>query len=256
MEVMLSLKNKVILITGGYGYLGTSICQGLVLMGAKVWVLGKSAEKFSHKFGQTSNMFFQEVDISDTKSIENGIEKIYQIEQKIDVFINNAMFLKGQHPETMSDEDWNYGIDGCLNSVYRCIRAVIPYLKKNSVGKIINVSSMYGLVSPDFKVYENNTFLNPPHYGASKAGILQMTRYYACYLGKHNIQVNAVTPGAFPNTEVQQNQEFIQNLKEKSPLGKIGKPEDLQGVFILLSSEASNFITGQNFIIDGGWTAW
>ena len=131
-------------------------------------------------------------------------------------------------------------------------------MKQQGFGKIINVSSMYGLVSPDFRLYEGDNcerFLNPPHYGAAKAAMLQVTRYYATYLGKHNIHVNSITPGPFPNLSVQaENPVFIERLKAKNPLGKVGTPEDLTGVCLLLSSSASDFITGQNFVVDGGWT--
>lgn len=255
---LLSLSQKNILVTGGYGYLGKAICEGLAEAGANVVVLAKSEEKFNTAFSNSTfsdKIKFHPFDISDTTSIKTGFEKLQNQLGKIDVLINNAFYTKGQSPEKMSDQDWNFGIDGNLNATYRCIREIIPYLKQNG-GKIINVSSMYGMVSPDFTIYEDNDFLNPPHYGAAKAGVLQMTRYFACYLGKNNIQVNAITPGAFPSEEVQENTAFINDLKKKSPLKRIGQPEDLKGAFILLSSEASNFITGQNIVIDGGWTAW
>lgn len=255
---LLSLAKKNVLITGGYGYLGKAISEGLAEAGANVVVLAKSEEKFNIAFFDSpflKKIRFQYFDISDTNSIKEGFKTLQNKLGKIDVLVNNAFYTKGQSPENMSDEDWSFGIDGNLNATYRCIREIIPYLKENG-GKIINVSSMYGIVSPDFTIYENNGFLNPPHYGAAKAGILQLTRYFACYLGKYNIQVNAITPGAFPSEEVQKHTDFISDLKNKSPLKKIGKPEDLKGSFILLSSEASNFITGQNIIIDGGWTAW
>lgn len=255
LENIFQLENKIVLVTGGYGYLGKAICEGLSKAGATVFVLGKSENKFNITFAGSQNIFFQKFDISDTNSVKKGFSLIYEKAKKIDVLINNAFYSKGQNPETMTDEEWSYGIEGSLNSVYRCIREVLPFMKSKG-GKIINVSSMYGVVSPDFSIYEDNDFLNPPHYGAAKAGILQMTKYYACYLGKHNIQVNAVTPGAFPSKEVQTHEKFIENLKNKSPLNRIGNPKDLQGAFILLSSKASDFITGQNIVIDGGWTAW
>ncbi|WP_027002062.1 SDR family oxidoreductase [Hugenholtzia roseola] len=255
LETIFSLQGKTVLITGGYGYLGKAICEGLLAAQAQVWVLGQSEEKFNRAFEEREGIFFQNCNISQTVSIKEAYQAIIQKGQSIDVLINNAFYSKGQNPETMSDEDWNYGIDGSLNSVYRCIREVLPFMKERG-GKIINVSSMYGIVSPQFEIYENNNFLNPPHYGAAKAGVIQMTRYFACYLGKYNIQVNAVTPGAFPSEGVQENTEFIASLKNKSPLGRVGNPKDLQGAFVLLSSQASNFITGQNIVIDGGWTAW
>ena len=114
---------------------------------------------------------------------------------------------------------------------------------------------MYGMVAPDFSVYsESPNFLNPPNYGAAKAGVLQLTKYYASYLGKFNIQVNVVTPGPYPAEGTQQDKEFIKKLSTKTLLGRIGTPEDVAGVFVFLASEAAAFITGQNFIVDGGWT--
>ncbi|WP_282018328.1 SDR family oxidoreductase [Salegentibacter mishustinae] len=251
-------ENKVILITGGYGYLGKAITESLVNHGALVFVLGRSKDKFEEVFEKNSflnkKLFFQLCDISNTESIQNAFEKINS-ERKIDVLINNAFYLSGQSPETMNDDEWGNGIDGTLNSVFRCIREIIPFLKSNGNGKIINVSSMYGVVAPDFEVYEDSPqFLNPPHYGAAKAGVLQLTKYYSSFLGKWNIKVNAVTPGAFPSKKVQADKKFVENLKKKSCLNQIGNPEDLAGIFTFLSSEASNFITGQNFIVDGGWT--
>jgi len=100
-------------------------------------------------------------------------------------------------------------------------------------------------------------YTNPPHYGAAKAAVLQLTRYYAVLLGEYNIQVNAISPGPFPKTKIQhENPVFIERLKSKNPLNKIGTPEDLAGVLVLLSSHASDFMTGQNVQVDGGWTIW
>jgi gluconate 5-dehydrogenase len=171
------------------------------------------------------------------------------------VLINNAFFSKGQSPEFMSDEDWQIGIDGTLSSVFKCIREIIPYLKDNSYGKIINVASMYGLVAPDFNIYSSfPEFINPPHYGAAKAGVIHLTKYYASYLGKFGITVNSISPGPFPSDFVKGELGFINELEFKTCLNRIGKPEDLEGVFVFLSSSSSDFITGQNIVIDGGWT--
>jgi len=251
----LRVDNKIIIVTGGYGHLGKAIVESLIHHGAFVIVAGKNIEKYNNEFSTHEKVFFIELDISSTTSISNAYTKIIEQYGKIDVLINNAMYLKGQSPEEMTDEDWSYGVDGVLNSVFRCIRELIPHFKKQRYGKIINVSSMYGIVSPDFEIYnESSGFLNPPHYGAAKAGVLQLTRYYASYLGKYNIQVNSVTPGPFPSDIVQKDINFINRLKSKTLLQRIGQPSDLAGAFVFLSSEAANFITGQNIIVDGGWT--
>lgn len=255
---LFSLSGKVALVTGGYGHLGTAISEALAGAGATVYVLGRSEDKFRQAFENSGlgNLRFLKGDISDTESIRAAFKRVRDEQGRMDVLVNNAFYSKGQQPEQLSDEEWAYGIDGNLNSVYRCIREALPYLKTNG-GRIINVSSMYGMVSPDFGIYdESPAFLNPPHYGAAKAGVLQLTRYFACYLGRHGITVNAVTPGPFPSEQVQRDEAFVEQLKRKNPLGRIGKPEDLKGAFVYLASDASSFMTGQNMVLDGGWTVW
>lgn len=253
------LNKKTILITGGYGYLGKAVTENLLFHNAKVIVLGRSEEKFKKVFENNKclgkTLLFQYCDISKTDSIKDAFLEISK-NNSISVLINNAFYSSGQSPEKMEDIDWENGIDGSLNSVFRAIREIIPYFKSSTGGKIINVSSMYGVVAPDFSVYEDSpNFLNPPHYGAAKAGVIQLTKYYASYLGKYDVKVNTVTPGPFPSESVQKDKRFIEALAAKTCLNRIGEPDDLGGIFTFLSSNASNFITGQNFIVDGGWTS-
>lgn len=253
------LSGKTILITGGYSYLGKAVTESLVFHGGTVYVLARSREKYDAAFqnhdqnGKT--LFFTECDISDTASIRKAFEEVNEQAGGMNVLINNAGYLSGQDPIAMSDDDWQSGIDGTLSSVFRCIREVIPYLQQSSSPRIINVSSMYGMVAPDFDVYEEHPgFLNPPHYGAAKAGVIQLTKYYAAYLGNEGVTVNSVSPGPFPSDTVRQTESFIEALSEKTLLKRIGKPEDLAGAFVFLASDASAYVTGQNIVVDGGWT--
>lgn len=260
MKNIFDLTKKIAIITGGYGHLGVAMVDALVNFGATVIVAGRMKEKFDKKFKnyEKEKVFFKSCDIIDSKTIAIVFKEVMDEFGKIDILINNATTTRGNNPEQMSDDDWNYSIEAVLGSVHKSTREVMPFMKRQHFGKIINISSMYGIVSPDFELYEGHNcekYLNPPHYGAAKAAIIQLTRYYATYLGKYNININSITPGPFPSLSVQkENPEFIKRLKNKNPLGKIGLPEDLSGTCILLSSPASDFITGQNFIIDGGWT--
>lgn len=255
MNKLFNLKNKVVLFTGGYGHLGKASVIAMRNHGARVYVLGRDILKFEKYFANTENIYYEKFDLAYSESIKKALENISHKEEKIDVLINNAFFIKGQSPENMTNEEFSFGIEGTLNTLYYTIREVIPYFKQQKSGKIINVSSMYGLVAPDFKIYEKSPkFLNPPHYGAAKAGVIQLTKYFASFLGKYNIQVNAITPGAFPSIEVQKDSDFIERLKSKTLLKKIGKPEDLCGAFVFLASHSSDYMTGQNIVIDGGWT--
>jgi gluconate 5-dehydrogenase len=252
------LTSKIVLITGGYGHLGKAVTESLLFHGAIVYVLGRDEKKFTKSFlnnSNSGNIHFQYCDIENSASITNAFKIVHDKTERIDVLINNAYYNKGTSAEFMTDEEWGIGIDGTLNSVFRCMREILPYFKKAQKGKIINVSSMYGIVSPDFEVYENfQEFLNLPNYGAAKAGIIQLTKYYASYLGKIGININTITPGPFPSEKVQQSTKFIDELSRRTCLNRIGKPEDLGGAFVFLSSDASDFITGQNIIVDGGWT--
>lgn len=255
---LISLSDKTVIITGGYGHLGEGISKSCALHGANVFVLGRSQEKFKEKFNKKKfpTIEFIHCDISKENSILTAFKKVISIEGRIDCLINNAFYVKGFNPETISETDWAHSIEGVLTSIFLAIKAIIPTYKNQGFGKIVNVASIYGSVAPNFTVYDDfPQFLNPPHYGASKAGVIQLSKYYASYLGKHNIQVNAVSPGPFPSPKVQESTQFIDELANQTCLGRIGQPEEIGGIFSFLCSDAANYITGQNFSIDGGWTS-
>jgi gluconate 5-dehydrogenase len=129
-------------------------------------------------------------------------------------------------------------------------------MKRQNAGSIINIASMYGIVSPNPALYRGTEFFNPANYGSGKAAIIQFSRYTACFFAKYGIRVNAISPGAFPNQKVQKDQIFLERLCEKVPLGRIGQPEELKGAVVFLASRAASYITGINLVVDGGWTAW
>lgn len=251
--------NKVIVITGGYGHLGKAITASLLKNEAVVYVAARNEQKFRNIFkAELSNyenrLHFLNCDINSSESIDNAFAEVTKKERSLDGLINNAFGSRGQSPYKMSREDFNYTLDGSLASVFDAIKLAIPYL--NEGASVINVSSMYGMVAPDFNAYQDcPEFLNPPHYGAAKAGVIQLSKYYASLLGPKDIRVNAVSPGPFPSDSVQENAWFMKELEERTLLGRYGLPEDLAGIFTFLLSDAARFITGQNFTVDGGWTA-
>jgi len=262
MSNIFDLTGKTAIVTGGYGHLGSAMVEILSEFGASVIVAGRSEEKYLKRFGKLDEgkISFRQLDITSSSSINELVVSVSEQYKQIDIVINNASSSAGNSQDFISDEDWSFTLDNSLGSYYKLIRAVLPIMKQQRSGKIINISSMYGMVSPDFSIYKGEQcekYLNPPHYGAAKAGIIQLTKYYAVYLGAFNIQVNAISPGPFPKEGIQhENAEFVNRLKKKNPSGRIGHPDDIKGAIALLSSSASNFITGQNIAIDGGWTAW
>ncbi len=258
-----NLKGKVAIVTGGYGHLGKAMVLALLAQDAHVVVAGRDKNKFDQAFKDyiSQNLYFEELDITQSESFQNCFAAVQEKLSSIDILVNNAHTARGSSQENMSDEDWNYTMEGVVGSTHKSIRAIIPYMKNQKAGKIINITSMYGLVSPDFEtLYKGDyceKYTNPPHYGAAKAAMIQLTKYYAVLLGKYNIHVNAISPGPFPNPVIQaQNDHFIERLKKKNPLNKIGEPKDIAGAAILLASTASDFITGQTIQADGGWTIW
>jgi NAD(P)-dependent dehydrogenase (short-subunit alcohol dehydrogenase family) len=254
---LFDLKNRVAVVTGGYGHLGKYFCLALAQQGACVFAAGRDEKKFNRAFvhHKSPPIHFQNIDISCEESVKAAFEKIYKRKKRIDILVNNAFYIKGDVPLNISEEDWDYGIDGVLSSIFRCIKAAVPYMKKTKEASIVNIASMYGLVSPDFGIYDGlKKQLSPPHYGAAKAGVIQLTRYLAVYLAQYGIRVNCISPGAFPKRPVDGN--FVKRLGKKIPMGRTGKPEELKGAVQFLASGASSYMTGQNMIIDGGWTAW
>lgn len=255
---MFDLTGKNAIVTGGYGHLGAAMVRGLRSVNAHVIVAGRSKEKFDLIFGSDSQITFVKCDITSSDDIDHLISFTAEQFGSVDILVNNAATVTGNSVERMTDMDWAHTLDGVLGSVHKCIRAVMPQMKKQGSGKIVNIASMYGVVSPNFDLYTDiEEFTNPPHYGAAKAAIIQLTKYYAAHLGKYNIQVNAISPGPFPTDNVQRKSElFVNRLADKTMLKRIGIPENLMGPVVLLSSSASDFITGHNLIVDGGWTAW
>ena len=249
---------KVIMVTGGYGHLGSAICASLLESGATVYVAARNRRKFTEVFVEElktseQKLQFLSCDINSSESIENALRELIKLEGRLDGLINNAFGSRGQSPYQMSRDDFNYTLDGSLGSVFDSIKLAIPHLSEGAC--IVNVSSMYGIVAPDFDAYLNHPeYLNPPHYGAAKAGVIQLGKYYSALLGDKGIRVNTVSPGPFPSYKVQENELFISQLEKRTLLGRIGLPEELAGIFTFLMSDAAKFITGQNFVIDGGWT--
>ncbi|MCP1143745.1 SDR family NAD(P)-dependent oxidoreductase [Lysinibacillus endophyticus] len=261
MSSLFSLKGKVIVITGGTGYLGSAMTEGFLEHGAKVYIASRGiTEKKQFVDGlrekYSSKIEFLKMDITKIESIKDGIKYIQSKENKIDVLVNNAYYGKTGDLLTSSEQDWLDCFNGSIHATYRMTKEVLPIMLENGGGSIINIASMYGLVSPNPSIYGKSMQNNPPQYGAAKASICQFTRYLAGHFGNQNIRANCIAPGPFPNETTQKNQEFITQLSEKNPMGRIGKPEELKGIAVLLASNASSYINGQTISVDGGWTIW
>lgn len=259
MSELFSVRSKVVVVTGGSGYLGYAIVKALLDGGAKVVNadIATVEPSLSASFQDLLNI---RCDVSSAESIRAMYNAAKNKFGHIDVLINCATFGAGYGPagtiEKISDEDWAKGLDGTVGITFRCIREIIPFFIENKGGNIINIASMYGLVSPDPSIYGGSGQNNPVNYGAGKAAVLQLTRYCAAHLADKNIRVNSITPGPFPDLEKQPPEQFLRNLSSKTMLKRVGSPEEIAGPVVFLATDASRYMTGANIVVDGGWTAW
>lgn len=256
-----SLSGRVVVVTGGTGHLGSGICHSVAKNGGDLAVCSTNQQRadefakvLSDSYGIQAKGFA--FDLSDIEEISTHIDYIAREMGRIDALVNNANFCDSGQLASISPEDWRSGIEGATTSPMFAMQASLPYLKK-SKGCVVNIASMYGLVAPDPDMYKETPFPpNPPNYGAGKAGLLQLTRYAAVQLANDNIRVNAVSPGPFPKKSVQKEEEFIERLENRVPLGRIGEPKEVGNAVAFLVSPASSYVTGHNLVVDGGWTTW
>lgn len=243
---MFSIKDKVIVVTGGNGLLGKQMVstfrnQGAIVIAADIYFEEKGEDDYI-------------VDITDENSVKNGVAAIITKYKRIDGWINNAYPRTndwGAKFEKIPIESWRKNVDMHLNGYFLCCQFVLEEMKNQGFGSLINMSSIYGVVGPDFTVYEGTEMTMPAAYAAIKGGLTNLSRYLASYYGSYQIRVNTVSPGGiFDN----QPESFVQNYNNKVPLKRMGSPKDIvSAVYYLLTDEAS-YVTGHNLVVDGGWS--
>jgi NAD(P)-dependent dehydrogenase (short-subunit alcohol dehydrogenase family) len=242
------LKDKIIIITGGNGLLGKAILKRLKLEGAFC---------INFEINHETNDDLSQVycDITNTSSIDAGLEMVLKKYKKIDGLVNNAYPRTkdwGTKFEDIVYDSWKQNIDWQLNSYFYISQKVATQMSVQKEGSIINMASIYGVVGADFTLYEGTTMTMPAAYSAIKGALINFTRYVASYFGPQQVRVNAVSPGGiFDN----QNEVFVNNYCKKVPMRRLGNPEDIAPIVAFLLSDDAKYITGQNIIVDGGWTA-
>lgn len=258
------LKGRVALVTGGSGHLGWAFSQALARQGAKVIIASRDLEnniKHAQELGPEHAAM--RLDLADEKSIHSVVDDVAARLGSLDILVNNGYFnpTSPDHDKASTD-DFQKAFQIGVSGAYAASRYAAVHMKKKGKGSIINIASMYGLVGSYPEIYqglEGFPINSAPNYHAVKGSLIHLTRYLAVYWAAAGIRVNAISPGPFPPSRVAdapKSQEFLERLKKRVPMGRLGNPEDLEGALLLLASDAGNFITGQNIVVDGGWTAW
>jgi len=272
---MFSLEKKVIVMFGGNGHLGRQFCKAILDSGGKLYSCDTNInetdeiKQLKKEYPQQFNLI--KVDATKTKELEIIYRKIVTEEKKVDVLIN-ATTMKSDDfylPfEEVSLDSWNIGILGNLTIPFLTIQTFIPIMKANKKGSIINISSHYGKVGNDQRIYEGSNLhevyiKDSPDikqiyshgvYNAAKGGVNNFTRYLAAYYGACNIRVNSLSPGGIHRGS--ENEVFLKKYSEKVPLGRKANIDEMDGALIFLASDASSYVTGHDLIVDGGYTIW
>jgi len=242
------LKDKIIIVTGGSGLIGEEFITDINRKGGKAINADISIE--TNLQSGTLNM-----DITNDQSIQNGIDQVVEEFGRIDGLVNNAYPRTKDWSAKFEDidpESWRTNVDMQLNSYFVCSQKVLKIMKFQNSGAIVNIASIYGVVGNDFTLYEEFGGTSPAAYSAIKGGIINFTRYLASYYGRKGIRINCVSPGGILDN---QPISFISKYKDKVPMGGLGNPDDIAPAVSFLLSDEAKYITGQNLIVDGGWTS-
>ena len=271
---LFSLEGKTAVLTGASGFLGRTFALALLANGARVVALGRSdrlqqeARTWAGQFGP-DKIAVHQIDMYDQTALNHLCDAIAGEEHSIDILINNAHELGSATGfnvpegslENSTFDQWQRNLQGGVYWAVQTTQRLGSRMKQQQRGSIINIATMYATVAPRPQLYEGTPSLNPPGYSASKAALAAFTRYTASFWGASGVRANCISPGPFSNTEdatenaVAEDSPFVQKLKGYTVLNRIGRPIELCGALLFLASDASTYVTGQNLIVDGGWTA-
>ena len=192
--------------------------------------------------------------MADEQSVSGAVERILRDQGRLDICVNLAFASSAAPFDEMTAAQWESGLRVTGLGAFLVGREAGRVMGEG--GSIVQIASMYGLVSPDPRAYPEGVGVNPPDYGFAKAGVLQLVRYQAVQLAPRGVRVNAISPGPMPGPSARAMPGFEQQLAQRVPLGRVGSPSEIGGAVAFLASDASSFVTGSNLVVDGGWTAW
>jgi NAD(P)-dependent dehydrogenase (short-subunit alcohol dehydrogenase family) len=266
-----NLDGQVAIVTGGAGLLGKGYCETLASAGANVViadVAAQASEELADKISLETEVDVQgiQTDVSDPDSVRKLIEQVMKKYNRVDILVNNAALdpkfdpaHSGEHSsqfENFPFTAWQEAMGVNVTGMFLCAQAVADPMLEANRGVIINISSTYGLVGPDQRLYQREgqpPQFKPVTYTVAKAAVLGLTRYLATYFANTGIRVNTLTPGG---VFADHDDEFVQRYSAKTILGRMANADEMSSALLFLASDASSYMTGANLIVDGGWTAW
>ena len=271
-QQLFDLTGRVAIVTGGAGLLGKQFSEALIEAGASVVIASRTLENCQAWASEltayaatlptwrdrdtSSATLALALDVTDPTSSTEMVAATLDHFGRVDVLVNNA-YARGvpAPPEALTPEAWRTWIDAGLSGAFYCAQAAAKPMLAQGSGSIINISSMYGVVGTDVRIYPPEVPVNASAaYGAIKGGLINLTRTLAVVWAAQGVRVNCISPGGFPADTI--NSEFHAGFVNRVPLNRMGSRNDLKGALVFLASEAAAYVVGHNLVVDGGWTAW
>lgn len=256
MENIFNLKDKVVIITGASTGLGADAAKGFAEAGAKVAIFARGMESMEEVARPLREKGYivetVECDVTNEEQIKAGVDYIIEKHGRVDVLINNAGVAVRGGVHEMTEEEWDLSFDVNVKGIYLMSKYVIPHMKEQNYGKIVNISSVNAVIADKLDVFIRHS------YNASKAAVVGLTKGMAASYGQYGITVNAVGPGLFESGMTKdtlfKSEEFLAGYNYQNPIGRPGNRYELNGVLMFLSTDASSYVNGQYFLADGGMT--
>jgi gluconate 5-dehydrogenase len=258
-QQLFSLQGKAALLTGGCGHLGSAMGRALAEAGASVIVTSRDGARAEEAARQLpvvggARHFGLSLDHMQHQTLAERMARAMSLTGRVDILVNNAHEALGEDWTTVTADQFNRHLSNATG-YFELARLVRNHaVERGGPASIILLGSMYGLVGSYPEAYEGVCPASPVAYHFLKGGIVHLTRHLAVYWAKDQVRVNCLSPGPFPQSTAPA--ELVERLSRKCPMGRMGQPFELKGALVFLASDASSYMTGQNLIIDGGWTAW